>query len=428
MREILTVVFIATFSFMIIAQDNKEIIDYTQSFPQWGKLQHGKYSVGYKDTVIFKSDENFSYLNYNGHKPFFISIWYPAIDNKDRNFMKFKNYISVYEQDSYKQLADSLITTFKHILLEDGILIDIKNRNDVQFSDTLQKLYNDILETDVYAKVNLKAVKGKFPCIVYHHGAQSSPYDNNVLCEYMASNGFIIVSANYNLPNEQQSKYLSISTNSDFDNLTDMEFILEQTKKIQNIDTTNITAIGHSWGAQTLINYDNTNFTKPYRKIISLHTTIEDKPLSLAKEYWPEFEYLFKNEAKNSTTPVVFFAPIQLVSLFDTDSITGKETYIKTVTRNPKYTPFKCNEITPYTFMTIKHNVTHDGFISLGNWRFPYCKKYNLTDSEEIITQQFYYEQIITLIQDIIISKSEKLILPEDSIRNSNIHVEFFNQ
>lgn len=428
MRKILTLAFITTFSLTVFAQDNQTQQDITQHFPQWGKLPKGKYFVGYKDTVIFKTDENFSYFNYNAYKPVFISVWYPAVDNKNINFMKFKNYISVYEQKSYKQLSDSLITTFKHILIEDGICVDIKNREDVPFNDTLQKLYNDILETDVYAKANLIAIKGKFPCIVYHHGAQSAPYDNNVFCEYMASNGFIIVSANYNLPNKGRSKSLITATDSDFDNLTDMQFVLEQTKKMQNIDTTNMTAVGHSWGAQTLIRYDNTNLSKPFKKIVSLHTSIEDKPLSLAKEYWPEFDYMYKNEAKNSTTPVVFFAPIQLATLIAKDTITGKETYIRTDTLKPKFIPFKCNKTTPYTFITIKQNVTHDGFISLGNWRFPYCKKYNLTDCGEIINQQYYYEQIITLTQEIIKSNSEKLIVPKDIINNSNINVEFFNQ
>jgi hypothetical protein len=427
MRKILTLAFITTFSLTVFAQDNQTQLDITQHFPQWGKLPKGKYFVGYKDTVIFKYNENFSYFNYNGSKPVFMSIWYPAVDHKNVKFMKFKNYISVYEQANYKQLSDTLIERFKRTLIKDAICININNMEEVSYSDKLKKLYSDILETEVNAKKNLTAVKGKFPCIFYHHGHQSSPYDNNVFFEYMASNGFIVVSANYSLPDEKQNNLLIVSNNSRFDELTDLEFVLGQTKKMQNIDTNNITAVGHSWGAQTFIRFDNKHKSKSFHKIISLHTTMEDKSLKWLKD-WTQFDYLFKDETKNSTTPVVFFAPIHIAAIIDTDTITGKETYLGTDTLKPKYAAFKCNTTTPYTFITIKHNLTHDGFISFGNWRFPYCKKYNLTDCGEIITQQYYYEQIITLTHEIIKSNSEKLIVPKDIINNSNINVEFFNQ
>jgi hypothetical protein len=371
-----------------------------QSFPQWGKLTKGNYTVGYKDTVFFKTDEQFSYYNYKNTKPFFVSIWYPAIDNKKIQFIQFKNYLEFPRQDKYGNLYDSLIATFHHILINDGVIKPLGE--EVKFDTNHNKLYQSILNTKVNAKRNLVKINNKFPCIFYHHGAQSAPYDNNVFCEYMASHGFVVVSSNYNLPSASGSHELTVSTDERFDNISDMEFVLKSTKLMSNVDTSKMIAVGHSWGAQTEIRYDNLTFQKSFKKIISLHTTIEDKPLDLAKEYWPEFNYIYENKCENSTTPVIFFAPFHVTSLFYTDTITGKETLFKIDTTAPKYTPFKFNTTTPYTFITVKHNVSHDGFISLGNLRFPYYKRYHLADRENIIRQQFYFEQIIEISEKII--------------------------
>ena len=305
-------------------------------------------------------------------------------------------------QDKYGNLYDSLIASFHHILFNDGFVKPFGE--EVKFDTIHNKLYHSILDTKVNAKRNLVRFNNKFPCIFYHHGAQSTPFDNNVFCEYMASHGFVVVSSNYNLPSASGSHELTVSTDERFDNNSDMEFVLKLTKLMPNVDSSKIIAVGHSWGAQTEIRFDNLPFQKSFKKIISLHTTIEDKPLDLAKEYWPEFNYIYENKCEHSTTPVIFFAPFQIAQRFYTDKITGKEKLFRIDTMAPKYTPFKFNTTTPYTFITVKHNVSHDGFISLGNLRFPYCKRYNLADSDNILSQQFYYEQIIEVSEKIIIT------------------------
>jgi len=371
-----------------------------QHFPQWGKLTRGNFTVGYKDTVFFKDDEQFSYQNYKNKKPFFVSTWYPGIDNKRIPFIQFKNYMEFQRQDKYGNLYDSLIATFRHILINDGVIKPLGE--EAKFGPDHNKLYHSILDTKVNAKRNLGKINDKFPCIFYHHGAQSTPYDNNVFCEYMASHGFVVVSSNYNLPSESRPHELTVSTDERFDNISDMEFVLKLTKQMPNVDSSKMIAVGHSWGAQTEIRYDNHPFQKSFKKIISLHTTIEDKPLDLAKEYWPEFNYIYEDKCEHSTTPVIFFAPFQIAQRFYTDKITGKEKLFRIDTIAPKYIPFKFNTTTPYTFITVKHNVSHDGFISLGNLRFPYCKRYHLADSDNIIRQQFYYEQIIEISEKII--------------------------
>ncbi len=400
------------------------IKSFSQPFPQWGKLTPGKYTIGYKDTVIFKSDEQFSYFTYKNNKPFFIGIWYPAIDNKNIQYQQFKNYIEFPKQKIYTSLYDSLIKLFNNIYIQYGVGINIKPfGGEIEVDSILKKLYQDVLNTKVNSKRNLTEIKTKFPCIIYHHGAQSSPHDNNVFCEYMASQGFIVVSSSFNLPDEKVSGQLIVSTNNKFNNFSDMDFIVKFIKQTINVDSSKLVAVGHSWGAQTEILYDNYSITKPFKKIISLHTTLENASLETAKENWPEFEYIYNNNCKNCKTSVALFAPFTLSSLVGKDT-TGKEIVIRYDTLMPEYAAFKYNKTTPYTFITVKHNVKHDGFISFGNIRFPYCQKYKLSDTQEIIKQQNYYEQIVLLSNKIISDAVNKKFNSDKALKSNYFNIQ----
>ena len=372
------------------------------SFQQWGKLDMGKYTVGYKDTVLFKTDEQFSFYNYHGSKPFFVCIWYPAKDDATKPFMKYENYCDFKREDNYGQICDSVVDMFHKITINDGVCINIKRgAPEVKHDDIHDRLYHDIMKTTVMAKRNLPAIAQKFPCIFYHHGNRSTPYDNNVFCEYMASRGFVVVSACYELPQAVGAIPLTPDIRNQ-QSINDFSFMLKTAKTMPNVDAAKMVAAGHSWGAQTALRFDNIEVKKSFKEIISFHTTLEDKNMAVAKEYWPTFDYLFENKCKLSTTPSVLFAPYNLADEWDTDTLTGKETFIKTDTLYPKFLPFRKNTTTPYTFITVLHHVLHDGFITLGNLRLPYAEQYKLDDKKEIIDQQMYYEQIVLYAEQII--------------------------
>ena len=85
------------------------VSDTVSAFGQWGTLRAGKYIAGYKDTVLFKEDEIFSYLNYKDHKPFFVSIWYPAHENTKLPYMNLEDYLEYPQHEKYATLYDSMI-------------------------------------------------------------------------------------------------------------------------------------------------------------------------------------------------------------------------------------------------------------------------------------------------------------------------------
>lgn len=399
-----------------------------QTFSQWGNLEKGSFGVGYKDTVLFKENEQFNFFDYHYFKPFFISIWYPATDNKKLPYMNYKDYFKFSRKIVYANLYDTLMEDFRNVIITDGVCKNIKNEgqnNDEEYDQSKKKLFEEILSTRVNAKKNLVLAGQKLPCIFYHHGAQSLPFDNNVFCEYMASRGFIVVSSNYNLPIEKNPQYLNCSLSNDC--LDDMNFVLDFVLRMPEVDTSRITAIGHSWGAQSLILFDNSGYQKHFKKIISLHTTIEDKSLEEAKSSYPSFEYIYRNECKKSTTPVFLFAaPNGIITNYSIDTA-GNEKVTKQ-TLNVTFNAFRQNKVTPYTFITLKHFLNHDGYITLGNLRMPYCKKYNLPDKISINSQQKYYEKIIKSIEKIISKSFNNEGIKSIFSTDGNFNVEFCNR
>jgi hypothetical protein len=400
------------------------------TFGHWGNLRPGKYMAGYKDTVLFKQDEIFTYRNFKSNKPFFVSIWYPARENARAPFMTIEDYLKYPKQEKYATLYDSMIISFHQIIIEYGVNINIgEGREKPVYDEEKMKLFSDVLGTTVRAKRNLTTVPGKLPCILYHHGAQSVPFDNNVFCEFMASHGYIVISSTYNLPDERVGG-LTVSTDERFNDITDIEFMANFVRQVPSVDKTRMVAVGHSWGAQALLRHDNTQTVKYFKGIVSLHTTLEDKPLDYAKESWPEFQYIYENQCEKSTTPVTLFAPLSRVTREKIDTLPNGEETTTIVTRffrKPEFNAFRLYKTTPYLFTTINHPVFHDGFIALGNIRFPYCEKYKLNDIAEIRSQQLKYEEIVNFSKRTIDSFMKSNTFPSIEDKTEIFLYEFYN-
>jgi hypothetical protein len=220
----------------------------------------------------------------------------------------------------------------------------------------------------------------------------------------MASHGFVVVSSSFNLPSDGKWTEMTSSNYENYNENSEIAFVLRFCKNLPMVDTTRMVAVGHSWGAQSEIIYDNWETEKSFKRIIGLHTTMEDNSIDSAKEEYPYFNYLFENKCENSTTPVTIFAPLNVVSSYYTDIKTGEEVLFKSDTLKPLFDPFRINKTTPYTFVTTNYNLKHDAFVTIGNLAYPFISKFQFSNYDNIIKQQFYYEQIIILSEKIISS------------------------
>jgi tetratricopeptide (TPR) repeat protein len=159
--------------------------------PQWGSLQPGPYHIGYK---VFTTYDNSRFIkpkvDFEGKEnnepralPIQFNVWYPAA--KGGKKMLFEEYLFISRQrETIKPLSDSD---------KKGALTNVKRsaKFATQLDLTEEQLMN-IAKTPVAAVVNAKKPNGRFPVILAGSDGGGAG-SNNVLFEYLASLGFVVV-------------------------------------------------------------------------------------------------------------------------------------------------------------------------------------------------------------------------------------------
>ncbi|MFH1686530.1 MAG: hypothetical protein ABIE70_03305 [bacterium] len=155
----------------------------------WGDLEPGAYGVGFK--TIEQYDQTRSYQpkrDYFGSpvdseraRPVQACIWYPAVIPADDPVMTFGEYL-------FPNPADDEFFRFVSAMQNryNGFLIFLLSND--------QGLALDALSIEMAAVSQATPSPGQFPMIIYHGGIGRPFFDNFVLCEYLASYGFVVVS------------------------------------------------------------------------------------------------------------------------------------------------------------------------------------------------------------------------------------------
>jgi hypothetical protein len=345
---------------------------------EWSLLKFGAFNVGYRDTIIYDTTENYSFKNLNTKKPYFIHIWYPCKVTQ-------KASISFYYKDYWKFEKDSI----NNELISN--LIKIYYEQTFGSSDIPPEIANQI----VNVQKNASKLPGDFDVILYYHGSQGVGIENSKLCEYLASHGFIVVSPNFTLPSDLVSKLIPSTTfKSKFDlskfspemmekieiemNIAEMknlDFILKFVRQIS--ENNKITGIGHSRGAQRLILSDKDSINR-LDKIIALHTMYEEDDLKEICAIRPFDCSLIQGNEPFFTTQKYFFAP---------------KYYMNDTLKSPDFTFY--DRLKNSTYIEINIPIEHNAFVY--DWLL-----YNTQKGTIAANRVREYNRILNLCIDII--------------------------
>lgn len=205
-------------------------------------LMSGSYSVGFK---YFKTyDESRLYVINNDTicRPLLIHFWYPTDDNTKKGSYYYKNYIDLI----------SIRENFNRPTAEvDGYSL---NFIDAYAGFARQHLGIDtnlttqqILDCSVVAQYGIDIAKShkKFPLIIYAPSNSKSSVQNHIICEYLASHGFMVISVgsagseSITRQHDQKSILAQVS---------DMEYILDYFEDSLKIKYTDLGLMGFSSG------------------------------------------------------------------------------------------------------------------------------------------------------------------------------------
>ncbi|WP_029038006.1 prolyl oligopeptidase family serine peptidase [Salinimicrobium xinjiangense] len=208
-------------------------ISYGQTSLKEINLKSGKFKVGFKHytaidstrTYQIKNDFNNQFIN----RPIPISIWYPAtIEKEDSKQLAVLDYLEILkEEEEWKNLPNEFLLDWFPYLWNTP-------ENKAHLSEKAGAFSNAIF------------LDGKFPVVVYAPSYQASSIENFALFEYLASNGFVVISS----PSRgTDTRWLEGGTTKDMETQsTDVEFLLKEIHKYKHIDFDKIALMGFSFG------------------------------------------------------------------------------------------------------------------------------------------------------------------------------------
>jgi dienelactone hydrolase len=312
-------------------------------------LEYGKYNVGFQHYTISDSTRTYSriydYTDKKVERPIPVSIWYPSEQNVvNGELLAVLDYLEILkeEEEEWEHLPNEQILNWFY------------------YPNTPANQKHLVEQTKAYAKAEFG--KGKFPVIVYAPSYQASSIENFALCEYLASQGFFVISS----PSRgTETRWFSNNNAKEMETQArDVEFLMKEAGKFPTADYDKIAIMGFSFGGLANIIVQNRNDN--LKAIVSLDGT---------ERY--QYELLNQSsffDAQNIDVPYIHMAQK------DIPEIVLKEDNIN-AELNTKFQLF--DSLSKSKAYQLKfHNLTHSYFSTLGVLFANRDKRQDKSDSE----------------------------------------------
>lgn len=217
---------------------------YSQTSLQGINLENGNFTVGFKHFVVNDSSRTYTRAgDWNGkpvYRPISLSLWYPGTI------------------DPRVKMASTSVLDYMRILKKEEEwehLPDEQILNWFYYSNSPENQKHLTERSASYP--NLAPVEQTFPVIIYSASYQASSIENFLLCEYLASHGYIVIAA----PSlGTTTKPLEGGTVKDMETQArDAEFLIKEALKNKYADKSSIALMGFSFGGMgnTLVKMRN---------------------------------------------------------------------------------------------------------------------------------------------------------------------------
>lgn len=317
-------------------------------------LKNGANNVGFKhytatdSTRLYRIENNFD--NQLVNRPIPISIWYPAtVENSNSEQLTVLDYLEILkEEEESKSLPNELLLDW---------FADLGG-------DTPQNRAH--LNEKVNALSNADFLEGKFPVVVYAPSYQASSIENFILFEYLASNGFVVISS----PSRgTDTRWLEGGTTKDMETQSrDVEFLLKEIYKYENIDFDSIALMGFSFGG--LSNAITVMKNKNVKALVSLDGT--------ERYNYPVLEKSPYFNLDRMDIPYIHFAQKDIPEeVLTSDKIPAELNY-----KFQLYDSLKYSNVYSYKF----HDLTHSHFGSIGVLFAYRDKRQDKSDAEIMVS------------------------------------------
>lgn len=284
----------------------------------WGSLKPGRYHAGFRTEVRFDLSRQYD-VDYAGDplnppvrkpRPILIAVWYPT--EKSGPAMPFRQYIERPINPQAKSFQQRLAKYMPEV-----VALDMFAKKSAELTKEESAAVEHFMEARTYAIDGAPPAPGKFPVIIDHPGLGGGYEDNATLYEFLASNGYIVISSAF-----QMAESTRMSTDWDLDrSLHDLDFLANAAANTPQADTTKIAVMGHSFGGQAALAWAASPFNS-VAALVTLDSGLEAVPLTfpgISKLYT-----LMEANRKNVRCPV-----LRIVKQSDEPNFSYLDPYLK---------------------------------------------------------------------------------------------------
>src|SRR5262245_55124882 len=244
----------------------------------WGGLRTGPHAVGFR--LEYRLDQSREYdpefitdtTHFPVHRPrpIMIGIWYPA-RNTDASRMTYRQYLDISPGPGpLAPFASRLESALRDVVAE-----ETTGHKPGAMTPAETTAFEQLLAAKTLAVKNAPAATGTFPVILYHPGTGGTYEDNSALFEYLASQGYIVVSSAYPDP-DAHSVFIGGDIAGSF---ADLNFLVTFARALPNANGDRLGVMGHSYGAWVSFAWA-ANVDSPIRALITLDSGFEYDNLS----------------------------------------------------------------------------------------------------------------------------------------------------
>jgi dienelactone hydrolase len=272
--------------------------------PLWGTLHAGPHTVGFRSTwqrdhgrrydIVF--DDKTHYASRKSPRPILVNTWYPAKPVEQSAPMRHRDYLAIGSDDpQLARLAAKLVDYERGVVCK-----ELMGKKPDELSDADRRLLDGFWETPTASHRDAPPLDGKFPLVIYHAGGGSSYEDNAVLCEFLASHGYVVLGCPFM---NAQGEDFNIDGHEN--SASDFEFLIRYASSLPDVDWQHIGIVGHSAGAQAAL-YFLARRGSAVDAVVSLDTTQDY--YTFATKFWEDLVRLVLDNVNSMDGPLLMAA------------------------------------------------------------------------------------------------------------------------
>jgi pimeloyl-ACP methyl ester carboxylesterase len=229
-------------------------------------------------------------------RPIVINTWYPAAVPTGCTPMRHRDYLRIETDDPRLTRFAAELAAYQRL----AVCRDVTGKATAQLTDSERALLDEFWETPRASFRDATPAKGEFPLVIWRGGSGASIDDNAVLCEFLASHGYIVVTSAF-----QRGTGCSFNIDAFATSVRDTEFLIRYAREHSRADWQHIGLAGHSAGAQSALLFQSQH-RSPVDALVSVDST-QDYFCPTTTGWELVGRHLLKRK-KNINIPLLFIA------------------------------------------------------------------------------------------------------------------------